>query len=257
MFNNLKQQQNQNNVSVSARQDDVNQNKFQTSATEQTAPLTIPSQAPTNSSEQASVQNKIEDIFNETDKVENVLLSNNISKEENISANSQNQNKFFVFIVIIAIMAVILFIGWLIVNKFLDKKSSSIDITAPKQQDLDADIDKFLNLQAEESTQQTKQIQKTDPAQATSSVESSEETQLIKKNIDTDKDGLDDEREKLLGTDIYSMDTDNDGLFDREEVEVYKTDPLNFDTDGDGFLDGDEVKAGYNPKGEGKLYEVK
>jgi len=53
------------------------------------------------------------------------------------------------------------------------------------------------------------------------------------------------------------MDTDNDGLFDREEVEVYKTDPLNFDTDGDGFLDGDEVKAGYNPKGEGKLYEVK
>lgn len=48
-------------------------------------------------------------------------------------------------------------------------------------------------------------------------------------------------------------DTDNDGLTDYEEKEIYFTDPNNPDTDGDGYLDGEEVKAGYNPKGEGKL----
>ena len=52
------------------------------------------------------------------------------------------------------------------------------------------------------------------------------------------------------------VDTDRDGLTDREEVKVYKTDPLNADTDGDGFNDGDEVDQGYNPKGSGKLYEI-
>ncbi|MFH1233826.1 MAG: hypothetical protein V1649_04235 [Patescibacteria group bacterium] len=75
--------------------------------------------------------------------------------------------------------------------------------------------------------------------------------------IDTDKDGLTDEEEKQLGTDPNSIDSDNDGLSDREEVKVYGTNPLNADTDGDGYEDGDEVKNGYNPKGQGKLYEIK
>lgn len=75
--------------------------------------------------------------------------------------------------------------------------------------------------------------------------------------VDTDQDGLTDDEEKQLGTDPNKVDTDNDGLFDREEVKVYKTDPLNPDTDGDKFSDGDEVKNGYNPKGAGKLFEIK
>ena len=74
--------------------------------------------------------------------------------------------------------------------------------------------------------------------------------------MDSDQDGLSDENEYLLGTDINSVDTDIDGLFDREEVEVYKTNPLDADTDGDGFSDGDEVRGGYNPNGPGKLYEI-
>ncbi|PJA47589.1 hypothetical protein CO172_00755 [Candidatus Uhrbacteria bacterium CG_4_9_14_3_um_filter_36_7] len=74
--------------------------------------------------------------------------------------------------------------------------------------------------------------------------------------VDTDKDGLTDEKEQALGTSPTQADTDGDGLFDREEVEVYKTDPLNPDTDGDGYLDGEEVKNGYNPKGSGKLFEI-
>ena len=73
---------------------------------------------------------------------------------------------------------------------------------------------------------------------------------------DTDQDGLTDQEERELGTNIYKIDSDGDGLFDREEIKTYKTDPLNPDTDGDGYLDGQEVKAGYNPLGSGKLYEI-
>lgn len=49
------------------------------------------------------------------------------------------------------------------------------------------------------------------------------------------------------------QDNDVDGLTDSEEANIYKTDPRNPDTDGDSFKDGDEVKAGYNPKGPGRL----
>ncbi len=73
---------------------------------------------------------------------------------------------------------------------------------------------------------------------------------------DSDNDGLKDLEEAELGTDPKKIDSDDDGLFDNEEVGVYKTDPLNPDTDGDGFTDGSEVKNGYDPKGNGKLFEV-
>ena len=51
------------------------------------------------------------------------------------------------------------------------------------------------------------------------------------------------------------VDTDNDGLTDLEEINIYHTYKDRADTDGDGYLDGEEVKAGYNPLGEGKLNE--
>lgn len=74
--------------------------------------------------------------------------------------------------------------------------------------------------------------------------------------IDSDNDGLTDEQEKKLGTDPHNPDTDGDGLFDGEEVNVYHTDPLNPDTDGDGYKDGVEVKNGFDPKGPGKLIRI-
>ena len=74
--------------------------------------------------------------------------------------------------------------------------------------------------------------------------------------MDSDADGLTDEREKELGTDPESADTDGDGLLDKQEVEIYETDPNNPDTDGDGFLDGEEVKGGYDPNGPGRLFDV-
>jgi hypothetical protein len=59
-----------------------------------------------------------------------------------------------------------------------------------------------------------------------------------------------------LGTNPNNIDSDNDGLYDREEAQVYKTSPTNPDTDGDGYKDGAEVNSGYNPAGPGKLYQV-
>jgi len=55
---------------------------------------------------------------------------------------------------------------------------------------------------------------------------------------------------------IYDLDTDRDGLTDKQEETTWKTDPNNPDTDGDGFLDGEEAKKGYNPNGEGKIPTV-
>jgi len=75
--------------------------------------------------------------------------------------------------------------------------------------------------------------------------------------LDSDGDGLVDTEEKELGTDPYKVDTDGDGLFDREEVKIYQTDPLDIDTDDDGALDGEEVKGGNNPKGPGRLLDLK
>lgn len=52
---------------------------------------------------------------------------------------------------------------------------------------------------------------------------------------------------------VNNLDTDQDGLSDDQELNIYQTDINNFDTDGDGYKDGDEVKNGYNPLGEGKI----
>ncbi len=65
--------------------------------------------------------------------------------------------------------------------------------------------------------------------------------------VDSDNDGLTDEREIELGTNPNQADTDNDELNDFEEVEIYHTDPIKADTDGDSYLDGNEVKHGYDP----------
>lgn len=60
-------------------------------------------------------------------------------------------------------------------------------------------------------------------------------------SVDSDGDGIVDEEELALGTDMNNPDTDGDGLKDGEEVRNYKTNPLKDDTDGDGLKDGDEV----------------
>ncbi|MFH2063124.1 MAG: hypothetical protein ABIJ46_03135 [bacterium] len=74
--------------------------------------------------------------------------------------------------------------------------------------------------------------------------------------VDTDGDGLSDSEESTLGTNPQIADTDADGLTDREEIRQYSTDPVNPDTDGDGYIDGEEVRAGYDPSGPGRLFNL-
>ncbi|HET8865719.1 MAG TPA: OmpA family protein [Gracilimonas sp.] len=66
------------------------------------------------------------------------------------------------------------------------------------------------------------------------------------RTLDTDEDGLNDYDEMYTyETNPLSADTDDDGLTDGEEVNTYETDPNSADTDGDGLSDGDEVNS-YN-----------
>ena len=83
-----------------------------------------------------------------------------------------------------------------------------------------------------------------------------EEAVLFGEPLDTDADGLSDNRERELGTNPNDWDIDNDELSDGDEVLIWKSDPLNPDTDGDGFLDGGEVRNGYSPVGSGKIFEI-
>ncbi len=73
---------------------------------------------------------------------------------------------------------------------------------------------------------------------------------------DADGDGLTSAEEAQYGTDPMRPDSDEDGLFDREEAKIFQTNPLNPDTDGDGFSDGEEIQNGYNPSGPGRLLEL-
>jgi len=101
-------------------------------------------------------------------------------------------------------------------------------------------------------------------------------------DIDDDNDGLFDEEEKIINTDPFNPDTDqdevydkddvfpldssewqdsdrdnigdnkdedddNDGLTDEEELFVFGTNPLRYDTDNDGFSDKEEVDSKTNP----------
>lgn len=62
-------------------------------------------------------------------------------------------------------------------------------------------------------------------------------------DLDSDGDGLFDREEQEIGTDPYDPDTDKDGLTDFQEVRVYSTDPLNPDSDMDSLTDGAEVNV--------------
>lgn len=75
-------------------------------------------------------------------------------------------------------------------------------------------------------------------------------------STDIDRDGLLNTEEETIHTDPERVDTDEDGLTDRQEVRIYQTNPTLADTDGDKFSDGDEVRHFYNPNGKGKMIDV-
>ena len=49
------------------------------------------------------------------------------------------------------------------------------------------------------------------------------------------------------------FDSDGDGLFDRDETEVYHTNPSKEDSDGDGYSDKIELDSGFDPHGKGRI----
>ena len=63
-------------------------------------------------------------------------------------------------------------------------------------------------------------------------------------------------RGRARNLDPKDVDSDDDGLFDSEEVNIYQTNPNNTDSDGDSYGDFEEVSNGYDPNGPGKLFEV-
>jgi hypothetical protein len=64
---------------------------------------------------------------------------------------------------------------------------------------------------------------------------------------DPDADKLNNRSEYQQGTDPNDPDTDDDGLLDGAEVNIYGTDPNDPDSDKDGQNDGNEVLAGTDP----------
>ena len=62
-------------------------------------------------------------------------------------------------------------------------------------------------------------------------------------NDDLDGDGLPDDLEREIGTNLRDADSDNDGLTDGQEVNETGTNPLDRDSDNDGILDGAEEQS--------------
>ncbi|MFH1711722.1 MAG: hypothetical protein ABH846_00595 [Patescibacteria group bacterium] len=96
---------------------------------------------------------------------------------------------------------------------------------------------------------------------------------------DSDEDGLTDLEESTYGTDCNDPDTDNDGYRDglevdngydplgpgqldsdgdglgnRDEIQIHYSDPYDSDSDDDGYPDGTEIKYGYDPNGPGRIW---
>ena len=61
--------------------------------------------------------------------------------------------------------------------------------------------------------------------------------------LDTDSDGLTNLREYIATSNPNDSDTDDDGLSDSEEVDIYFTSPIKHDSDKDGLVDADELKV--------------
>lgn len=74
---------------------------------------------------------------------------------------------------------------------------------------------------------------------------------------DPDNDGLTTAAEQTAGTNPLDPDSDDDGLNDGDEVNIWQTRPLLADTDGDELIDGAEAAAGTNPLDSASAFVVR
>jgi len=172
-------------------------------------------------------ENKIEDIFDKVEKTPSSTIAQvegqsiETKKVEPSFKKRVNISRIIRLIIIIIVILILIFVAWFVFSKIKGKSLEKGKVETPveqTEQEESAEIPvDFKDLKEE-------------------------------KKLDSDGDGLTDAKERELGTNKDSSDTDKDGLFDKEEVEIYLTDPLKSDTDGDGILDGEEVRKGNNPR---------
>lgn len=210
------------------------------------APETEDKGGPGPSQELEKKEEEVKDIFAETDKGEDdkVAKPAAFQPKESSLENAESEEsghqtrKIFILIIVIAVLVLLGAGSFWAYKTFIEDRMSQVI----KEEEQTTGQPGDLEVEPTEDSQKTET-----PVAPESAVE-----QLP----DSDQDGLSDEEERALGTNINNVDSDGDNLFDREEVKVYKTDPLNPDTDNDGYLDGEEVRTGFNPKGAGKLFEI-
>lgn len=161
--------------------------------------------------------------------------------------------KVLMVLIILVLLGGIGFGGWYLYNNFVMPTTN----TVAEKNIVDSNENKTEVPVADEEIKIDTAIDSNQiPAAADVSAKMNNDKILFGESVDSDKDGLDDVREKEIGTDPKKSDTDEDGLNDNDEVIIWKTNPLVIDTDGDTYKDGEEVKNGYNPLGAGKLFNI-
>ena len=196
-------------------------------------------------------QAKPEDIFAGVKDVAAPQNSNQAPQPSIAYSEEKSSNTLMRVLIAIIIILVLLILGLITANKFFNIPISNLlsfnfkpavvltEEQASTTKETAANIIETQTptgeISAPISTSTPIIVSTTTPAIVASTtpvVASSSVSEVVPSNVDSDKDGLTDAQEALLGTN-----------------------PLNADTDGDGYLDGAEVKSGYNPLGAGKLTE--
>ncbi len=158
--------------------------------------------------------------------------------------------KILLLVFLVAALGGLGFGGWYFYNKFTAAKSPAVTETK------NTNITPVVTEPVVENNQPNEPVTNSTVSSSEVSASMNNDKILFGESVDSDHDGLDDVREKQLGTDSRKADSDSDGLNDGDEVIIWKTNPLNSDTDGDTYADGSEVFHGYNPLGSGKLFNV-
>lgn len=171
--------------------------------------------------------------------------------------------KVILLIVVVAAAAGLGYGGWLAYDKFWrNEPAPAKNVATPSEQKVQEALpSEELPVAAESAPIETAApAMSEEPSAVATTTEApanmANDKILFGEPVDSDEDGLDDIRERDLGTDINKSDSDGDGLTDADEVIIWKTDPLNPDSDGDTYVDGEEVRNGYNPQGPGKLFNA-
>jgi len=168
-------------------------------------------------------------------------------------------------IVIILVVLVIIAAGALIYVQKSRQATVTVDIPSSIVNVEEADVDTSTPASNPENGEELMEIATSEPViinEPTGEVTPTDEASLETDGSNNSEEVVPEEpeisetvetEESLPSDEVVNLDSDQDGLSDADELNVYGTNPLKSDTDGDGYLDGEEVKNGYNPLGEGRL----